>query len=464
MPFRARALALSFGFAITILLGALPGAGPEPAAAAAKKVAIIVGPTAITDSHYQPWAEDLADTARAAGATVDLRYCATPSQAKAAASGASVIVYFGHGNGFPNPYSSTENPLSVNGWGLRDPSRDWDNDSCEDDVLRYYGEDYLTGKASGHGWAAGAIDPADDFVMVYSNACYAPGAGESRPAPTQATALSRVGHYSDPILELGGTYFATDLGSDQLVDLILRNPNASFGSLFERGNGYDADALRRFPHPSASGAEAWIHRTDSRWLGDDYWFAFAGDPGRTPNGGGASYAGPSPAAPFSDIGDSKFYDDILWLAETGITSGCGSGRFCPDGVVTRSQMASFLARALSLPATSRDYFADDNGNKHEDNINRLAAAGITSGCADNRFCPDGAVARDQMGSFLKRALELPGSSRDWFSDDNGNKHESAINAIATADVTRGCGGDRYCPAGAVTRGQMAAFLHRAFGD
>jgi hypothetical protein len=127
-------------------------------------------------------------------------------------------------------------------------------------------------------------------------------------------------------------------------------------------------------------------------------------------------------------------------------------------------MASFLARALDLPATSRDYFADDNGNKHEDNINRLAAAGITSGCADNRFCPDGAVARDQMGSFLKRALELPGSSRDWFSDVDGNKHESAINAIATADVTRGCGGDRYCPAGAVTRGQMAAFLHRAFGD
>jgi len=74
------------------------------------------------------------------------------------------------------------------------------------------------------------------------------------------------------------------------------------------------------------------------------------------------------------------------------------------------------------------------------------------------------VARDQMASFLERALTLPGSSVNWFTDDDGNKHESAIDAVATADVTRGCGSGRYCPAGAVTRGQMAAFLHRAFGD
>ncbi len=464
MPFRARALALSFGFALTILLGALPGTSPEPAAAAGEKVAIIVGPTGITDSHYQPWAEDLADMARSAGATVDLRYCATPAEAKAAANGANIIVYFGHGNGFPNPYSSTENPLSVNGWGLRNPASTWDGKSCEDNVLRYYGEDYLTGKASGYGWTAGPITPAANFVMVYSNACYAPGAGESRPAPTEATALSRVGHYSDPIMQLGGTYFATDLGSEELVAHILSNPNASFGSIFERGNGFDANALRRFPHPSASGAEAWLHRTDSQWLGDDYWFAFAGDPTRTPNGGTTGYTGPAPASPFSDISGSKFYDDILWLESSGITSGCGGGRFCPDGIVTRAQMASFLARALVLPATSTNYFADDDGNKHEDNINRLAAAGITSGCAEGRFCPDGAVARDQMASFLERALTLPGSSVNWFTDDAGNKHESAINAIAQADVTRGCGSGRYCPAGAVTRGQMAAFLHRAFGD
>ncbi len=274
---RIRAAVLA---AVTLAMSVMVAA-PTTASAAGPKVAIIVGPTAITDSQYQPWAEELADTATAAGATVDLRYCATPDEARAAANGANIVVYFGHGNGFPNPYSATENPNSVNGWGLRDPAKTWSGANCTDTVLRYYGENYLTGKTSGYGWTGGGITPAANFVMVYSNACYAPGAGEARPAPAESVAVSRVGNYSSPILELGGSYFATDLGSDRIVDLLLRNPTLPLGRIFELGNGYDATALHRHVHPSVDGAEAWVHRTDNRWLGDDYWYAFAGNPSRT---------------------------------------------------------------------------------------------------------------------------------------------------------------------------------------
>jgi hypothetical protein len=165
--------------------------------------------------------------------------------------------------------------------------------------------------------------------------------------------------------------------------------------------------------------------------------------------------------PFTDIRDSKFALDIVWLAETGITSGCTPTTFCPKGGVTRGQMASFLSRFLNLPATSRDYFDDDDTNKHESNINRLAAAGITYGCGERRFCPDGLVLRDQMASFLSRALKLPATSTDHYDDDEGNRHEDAINRFAEANVTHGCGTDRYCPKGTVVREQMAAFLHRA---
>lgn len=270
----------AFLAAVTLAMSVMVAA-PSAVAAAGPKVAIIVGPTAITDSQYQPWAEDLADTARAAGATVDLRYCATPEQAKAAVNGANIVVYFGHGNGFPNPYNATENPNAVNGWGLRDPAKAWTGADCTDAVLRYYGESYLTGKTSGYGWTGGGITPAANFVMVYSNACYAPGAGEARPAPAESVAVSRVGNYSSPILELGGSYFATDLGSDRLVDLLLRNPTLPLGRIFELGNGYDAAARHRYVHPAFSNAEAWVQRTDNRWLGDDYWYAFAGNPSRT---------------------------------------------------------------------------------------------------------------------------------------------------------------------------------------
>lgn len=167
---------------------------------------------------------------------------------------------------------------------------------------------------------------------------------------------------------------------------------------------------------------------------------------------------------FPDIVGSTFALDITWLALEGITSGCGATSFCPDGFVTRGQMAAFLSRALSLPATTRDYFTDDETNQHEAAINRLRAAGITAGCSETRFCPDGLVTRAQMATFLARAFHLPASSTDYFTDDDTSMHEAAINSVRAAGITSGCGATRYCPDGMVTRGQMAAFLHRAMTD
>lgn len=73
--------------------------------------------------------------------------------------------------------------------------------------------------------------------------------------------------------------------------------------------------------------------------------------------------------------------------------------------MTRGQMAAFLVRALGLPTTGTDAFTDDNGSLFEANINSLAAAGISKGCnpPDNdRFCSDGPVTRGQMAAFLVR--------------------------------------------------------------
>jgi hypothetical protein len=165
---------------------------------------------------------------------------------------------------------------------------------------------------------------------------------------------------------------------------------------------------------------------------------------------------------FNDLGTSSFRDDIVWLAEQGITSGCAPGRFCPTANVRRDEMASFLARALGLTGTAPNAFSDDNGNTHEANINRLAQAGITSGCSAGKYCPAASVRRDAMASFLARALELTGAAPDAFTDDNGNTHEANINRLKAAGVTDGCGGTKYCPTANVTRGQMAAFLRRAF--
>jgi subtilisin family serine protease len=168
--------------------------------------------------------------------------------------------------------------------------------------------------------------------------------------------------------------------------------------------------------------------------------------------------------PFTDISDSQFVNSIIWAWENGITAGCSPTLFCPDGLVTRGQMATFLSRALDLPFTSTDFFTDDEGSVHEPNINRVAAAGITAGCDGSRYCPDGVVTRAQMATFLGRALDLAPTATDYFVDDEGNQHEPRINAIARAGLTAGCTATTFCPNGSVTRAQMATFLYRALRD
>jgi hypothetical protein len=165
--------------------------------------------------------------------------------------------------------------------------------------------------------------------------------------------------------------------------------------------------------------------------------------------------------PFTDVTDTQFVWDIAWLYDEGITVGCSEDMYCPRGLVTRQQMASFLVRALDLPASATDHFGDDDDSQHEADINALAAAGITVGCAEDRFCPGANVQRGQMASFVARALDLPEGSADFFADDNANQHERNINRLAEAGIARGCGDGAYCPNDVITRGQMAAFLHRA---
>jgi Tol biopolymer transport system component len=66
-----------------------------------------------------------------------------------------------------------------------------------------------------------------------------------------------------------------------------------------------------------------------------------------------------------------------------------------------------LVRAFDIPASTDDAFEDDDDNVHEGAIDALAAAGITSGCTADSYCPEDAVTRAQTASFLARSLDLP---------------------------------------------------------
>jgi putative cell wall-binding protein len=289
---------LATAFVALFLIASFVAPAPSQAAeaAAAKKVVVIVGPTAISESTYVGMADNVAATATAAGATVVKLYCSDATAARVATetAGANIIVYFGHGNGFPNPYTTPAYtydpnqvyPAGTNGWGLANGGT-----KCDDSNLKYYGET----------WIAANVTPAPGFTMIYSNACYTPGAGEDEGGrPTdERMAWTRVGYYSRGVLGMGaGAYFASDLwrGSSSLVDLILRNPTMTYGDIFKRANGYVAGAERPYVHPMRADRQVWLHRSGN-WQGlQSWWYAFAGNPNNTPSDANAAVP-PAPPAP-----------------------------------------------------------------------------------------------------------------------------------------------------------------------
>jgi hypothetical protein len=176
-----------------------------------------------------------------------------------------------------------------------------------------------------------------------------------------------------------------------------------------------------------------------------------------------------PGGTFIDDDGSVHESDIEAISAAGITRGCNppwNDEFCPTRAVSRGEMAAFLVRALGLePGPER--FVDDTFSVFQADINALAAAGITRGCnppANDRFCPDRPVTRGEMAAFLTRAYGYEATTTDRFLDDDDSVFESDIDALASSGVTRGCdppANQNFCPDDLVTRQQMASFLTRA---
>ena len=181
------------------------------------------------------------------------------------------------------------------------------------------------------------------------------------------------------------------------------------GSAFQSGNGTIRQEFTRIAHAfgSISSNSPLIGRADDIWSSATD--LLGRSRGASPSLGALE---PGLSGRFVDDDGSIFEADIEWLAAAGITKGCNpplNNRFCPDREVTRGQMAAFLHRALDglVSVGGAVDFVDDDGSIFEADIEWLAAAGITKGCnppLNNRFCPDREVTRGQMAAFLHRAL------------------------------------------------------------
>ncbi len=164
--------------------------------------------------------------------------------------------------------------------------------------------------------------------------------------------------------------------------------------------------------------------------------------------------------PFTDDNGSLHVKALTELHARGVLVGCGYRIVCPQRQITRGEIAAMFSRVLGLPPASRDYFGDDRGHIFENANNKLGEARISVGCATRAYCPDRNLTRAEFATMAVRALSLPASGGNAFSDDNGHWGESAINTFADVGLTVGCGSGRFCPNRVLTREEAATFFLR----
>ena len=195
--------------------------------------------------------------------------------------------------------------------------------------------------------------------------------------------------------------------------------------------------------------------------------------------------------PFTDLSDNSH--SIECVGYSRIATGTGYGTtFSPGPVVSREQMASFVARFIDSanaletvelfdlpPDDGNDYFDDPVSEAHAPNVTRLFLAGIVSGGPGGRpeweYGADLAVTRGQMATFLNHAVdfmfdgEVDGvgayaSDEEIFTDNTTLAHAENVRGLASTGIVVGFDDGRYGPGLGVTRSQMASFLVRTLAQ
>jgi hypothetical protein len=153
------------------------------------KVVIVVGQVQSVTAHYRSDADRAAEVF--ARYTTDITKVYSPnatwSAVKAAAKGANILVYLGHGSGYPNPYNSYLVPNGDNGMGLNAVA------GSSDSRTYYYGENYMA-----------QLELAPNALVILNHLCYASGDSENGlPNPTLAVAKTRVDGYASGFIRGG---------------------------------------------------------------------------------------------------------------------------------------------------------------------------------------------------------------------------------------------------------------------
>ncbi|HET7703996.1 MAG TPA: FlgD immunoglobulin-like domain containing protein [Candidatus Limnocylindrales bacterium] len=184
-----RKLAAAVAFAlVTVASMAAPVAAVQTSSA---KVVIIVGATHGMTATYRSRADEAYAEAIKYTPKVTKVYSpnATWTKVKAATTGANIVIYFGHGNGWPSPYTYDPAYTTKDGFGL---NADLNGDGkLSDYENKYYGEPSMA-----------QLGLAPNAIVMLHHLCYASGNSEpGGAAPTVSVARQRIDNYAAGFLK-----------------------------------------------------------------------------------------------------------------------------------------------------------------------------------------------------------------------------------------------------------------------
>lgn len=176
-----------------------------------------------------------------------------------------------------------------------------------------------------------------------------------------------------------------------------------------------------------------------------------------------------PVAPeklFADVSaDDYYYEAVKWASENGVTGGIGENLFGAKLPCTRAQIVTFQWRAAGSPEPKgMSGFVDVSADAYYAKAVAWAVEqGIVSGTSATTFSPDAVCTRAQSVAFLYRAFGTRTDKAAGFSDVSADAYYADAVAWAVENgVVSGIGGGLFAPDQDCARGQIVAFLYRAY--
>ncbi len=119
-----------------------------------------------------------------------------------------------------------------------------------------------------------------------------------------------------------------------------------------------------------------------------------------------------PAPQFNDIASSWAKETILRMAERNVVKGFPDKSFRPKKGVTRAEFITLLANAMGWPSQKTGVvFKDEIPAWAEGSIATAVNRGIVKGYDDGKFWPNKVITRAEMAVIIDRALNLPDSEK-----------------------------------------------------